>query len=209
MKHTLKIQSRQAGIALAAVAFATFGTGTVLAAPPTGEITFTKADINIATRTSEAQEIVAGDLICSFTETGLLPFDLVSYECKAAAAAVVEGCFFKNKFVAAAGTETTIGYDLSNVEGGHEAEIFLANNSGAIRGEVVTAIPEAPHMPGGGHLCTEPLEQGVIAARWCGLSLTDTTYNIVGTTEVELFEVLARGVAPAVPTCEEMLNAAP
>ena len=209
MKHILKNQFKQASLVLAAAAFATFGTGTALAAPPTGEIAFAKADIDIATRTSEAQEIAAGDLVCSFRETGLLPFDLVSYECKAAAAAVVEGCFFKNKFVAAAGTETTIGYDVSNVEAGHEAEVFLANNSGAVRGEVVTAIPEAPHTPGGGHLCTEPLEQGVIAARWCEMSLTDTTNNIVGTTELELFEVLARGVGVAVPTCDEMLSPAP
>jgi len=213
VKHTLNNQSKSskwAGIAVAAAAFATFGTGTALADPPTGEIAFAKADISIATRTSEAQEIAAGDLVCSFRETGLLPFDLVSYECNAAAAAVVEGCFYKNKFVAAAGTETTIGYDLSNVEAGHEPELFLANNSGAIRGEVITAIPEAPHGGGGeAHLCTEPLEQGVIAARWCGMSLTDTTNGILGATEVELFEVFARGVNVAVPSCGEMLAPAP
>lgn len=209
MKFTLKNQSNRTGIVLAAVAFAMFGSGTALADPPTGEITFAKADINIATRTSEAQEIAAGDLICSFRETGLTPFALVTYECYAAAAAVLEGCFFKNKFVPDAGTELTVGLDVSNVEAGHEAEIFLANNSGAIRGEVVTAIPEAPHTPGGGHLCPEPLEQAVIAARWCGMSLTDTTNDIVGTTETELFEVFARGVAVALPSCEEMLAPAP
>ena len=205
MKHARRNQSKRTGIALATVAFVAFGTGTALADPPTGEITFAKADINIATRTSEAQEIAAGDLICSFRETGLTPFALVTYECYAAAAAVVEGCFFKNKFVADAGTELTVGLDVSNVEAGHEEEIFLANNSGSIRGEVVTAIPEAPHTPGGGHLCPEPLEQAVIAARWCGMSLTDTTNDIVGATELELFEVLARGVNVAVPTCAEML----
>ena len=208
MIYTLKNQSRRAGIALAAVASATFVTGTALAAPPTGEPGFARADISIATRDSEAQEIAAGDLACSFRETGLGPFALVSYECKAAAAAVVEGCFFKNKFVAAAGTETTVGLDVSNVEAGHEAEVFLSNNSGSINGEVITAIPEAPHGGGGeAHLCTEPLEQGVIAARWCDMSLTDTTTNggIVGATETELFEVFARGVAVTVPSCAEML----
>ena len=207
MKHTL---NNQASIALkAAVVFAMFGTGSALADPPTGEIVFSKADISIATRDSEAQEIAAGDLACSFRETGLNPFALVSYECKAAAAAVVEGCFFKNKFVADAGTELTVGLDVTNVEAGHEAEIFLANNSGAINGEVVTAIPEAPHTPGGGHLCPEPLEQGVIAARWCGASLTDATNDIVGATVNELYEEFVRGTTVTVPSCEEMLAPAP
>ena len=81
MKHARRNQSKRTGIALATVAFVAFGTGTALADPPTGEITFAKADINIATRTSEAQEIAAGDLICSFRETGLTPFALVTYEC--------------------------------------------------------------------------------------------------------------------------------
>ena len=210
MKHILKNQSRRAGIVLAAAAIATLGTGPALADPPTGEITFSKADINIATRDSEAQEIAAGDLACSFRETGLIPFALVSYECRADAAAVVEGCFFKNKLVPTGADgealiETTVGLDVSNVEAGHEAEIFLANNSGAINGEVITAIPEAPHTPGGGHLCPEPLEQGVIAARWCGASLTDTTNNIVGATVNELYEEFVRGTTVTVPSCEEML----
>jgi hypothetical protein len=209
VKHTLNNQSKstkQAGIALAVVAFATFGTA--LSAPPTGEIAFAKADISIATRTSEAQEVAVGDLVCSFRETGLTPFALVSYECRADAAALLEGCFFKNKLVIDAGTELTVVLDVSNVEAGHEAELFLANNSGAINGEVITAA-EAPHGGGGeAHLCPEPLEQGVIAARWCGMSLTDTTNNIVGTTETELFEVFARGVNVAVPSCDELLNPA-
>ena len=53
--------------------------------------------------------------------------------------------------------------------------------------------------------CTESLEQGVIAARWCDMSLTDTSNGIVGATETELFEVFARGVAVTVPSCNEML----
>lgn len=209
MKYTINDQSMRIGIVLAAVTFVTFGSGTALADPPTGEITFAKADINIATRTSEAQEIVAGDLICSFRETGLAPFALVSYECRADAAAVLEGCFYNNKFVPDAGTEMTVGYDLSNLEAGHEAELFLANNSGSINGEVITAIPEAAHTPGSGHLCPEPLVQEVIAARWCGMSLTDITNDIVGATEIELYEVLARGVDVAVPSCDELLAPTP
>ena len=199
MTNILKNQSKQVGIALATVAFVTFGTGTALAAPPTGEISFAKASIDIEPRGEEA-----GSLACSWRETGLAPLALVSYECNAAAGAVVEGCFFNNKFVPDAGTETTVQLGITNVQAGHETELFLANNSGAISGEILVA-PEAPHVPGGGHLCAEPLVQEVIAARYCDMSLTDTTNNIVGATELELFEVLARGVNVAVPTCAEML----
>ena len=204
MKHTINNQSKstkQAGIALAVVAFATFGTA--LSAPPTGEPGFAKADISIETR-GEA----AGSLNCSWRETGLAPLALVAYECTAAAGAVVEGCFYKNKFVPDAGTETTVELGMTNVQAGHDTELYLASNGGAISGEILLA-PEAPHTPGGGHLCTEPLVQAVIAARYCDMSLTDTTNNLEGTTELELFEVLARGVGVSVPTCDEMLNPAP
>lgn len=199
MKHTLKNQFGRSGIALAAIAFLTFGTATALAAPPTGAPAFAKADISIEPRGEGA-----GSLNCSWRETGLGPLALVSYECNAAAGAVVEGCFFRNKFVADAGTETTVQLDISNVEAGHDPELFIANNSGAISGELLVA-PEAPHGGGGGHLCAEPLEVGIIAARYCDMSLTDTTNGLVGTTEVELFEVFARGVAVTVPSCAEML----
>ena len=200
MKHARRNQFKRDGIALAVVAFATFGTGTTLAAPPTGEPTFTKADISIEPRGEEA-----GSLNCSFRETGLGSFALVSYECRADAAAVVEGCLFRNKFVPDAGTATTIGLDVSNLEENHPAEQFIANNSGAINGEVITAIPEAPHVPGGGHLCAEPLEAVIIAARWCGASLTDTTNNIVGATVDELYEEFVPGVGANVPSCDDML----
>ena len=83
MKHILKNQSKQVGIALATVAFVTFGTGTALAAPPPDEISFAKASIDIEPRGEEA-----GSLACSFRETGLAPLALVSYECNAAAGAV-------------------------------------------------------------------------------------------------------------------------
>jgi hypothetical protein len=205
MHPKLNNQSTRVGIAVSAVTFAIFWYGTTQAAPPPDEPTFAKASISIAPRDKEAQEIAAGDLICGFRETGLDPFALISYECKAAAAAVVEGCFFRNKFVPDAGTETTIGLDVSNVEAGHEADVYIANNSGAINGEVVTAIPESPHVPGGGHLCAEPLEVGVVAARWCDTSLTDTTNNLVGATVTELFLEFEPGVP--VPSCAEILSA--
>ena len=202
MKHAFDKQfksSKLAGIALAAAAFAMFGTGTALADPVPKPLTFAKASIDIEPR-GEA----AGSLNCSWRETGLTPLALVAYECKAAAGAVVEGCFYKNKFVPDAGTETTVELDMTNLEAGHDTELYLASNGGAISGEILLA-PEAPHTPGGGHLCTEPLEQAVIAARYCDMSLTDTTNDIVGTTELELFAVLARGVGVSVPTCDEML----
>ena len=200
MKHTFQHQSKRGSVALmAAVTFATFTAGTAMAAPPTGEPGFARADISIESRGEEA-----GSLNCSFRETGLGSFALVSYECRAAAAAVVEGCLFRNKFVPDAGTETTVGLDVSNVQPGHDPELFIANNSGAINGTVITAIPEAPHTPGGGHLCPEPLEQGIVAARWCGTSLTDTTNNLVGAEVDELFLEFTSG-AGTVPSCAELL----
>lgn len=198
MKSTLKNQSKRTATALAAVAVATFGTGTALAAPPTGEPAFAKASISIEPRGEDQ-----GSLNCSFRETGLGTFALVSYECKAAAGAVVEGCFFRNKFVPDAGTALTQATDVSNVEADHDPELFIANNSGAINGTVITAIPEAPHVPGGGHLCAEPLEAGIVAARWCDTSLTDITNDLVGATVTELFLEFVPGVA--VPSCNEIL----
>jgi len=203
VKHAFDKQfksSKLAGIALAAAAFAMFGSGTALADPVPKPIEFAKASLDI-----ETQGEAAGSLNCSWRETGLAPLALVAYECTAAAGAVVEGCFYKNKFVPDAGTETTVQLGLTNVEAGHDTELYLASNGGAISGEILLA-PEAPHTPGGGHLCTEPLVQAIIAARYCDMELRDTINDIVGTTEVELFAVLARGVAPRVPTCEEMLN---
>lgn len=119
---------------------------------------------------------------------------------------MVEGCFFKNKFVADAGTETTTQSGITNVQAGHDPELFLANNSGAISSEILVA-PEAPHVPGGGHLCPEALVQAVIAARYCDASLMDVTNTLVGATVSEVYEELARGVAVAVPSCADMLAA--
>ena len=87
MKYTLKNQSKWASIVLTAAAFSTFGAATVSAAPPSGEPAFARADISIESRGEEA-----GSLNCSFRETGLGSYALVAYECRADAAAVVEGC---------------------------------------------------------------------------------------------------------------------
>lgn len=208
MTHILKNQTIRGGIGLTLVAAcATFGTGSALADPPTGELGFARADISISPRTSEAKEVAAGDLICGFRETGLSPYALVEYECKADAVAVVEGCIYKNKLISA--TEVTVAYDVTNVEGTHGGEIFIANNSGSINGEVVTS-PEA-HGGGGEELCPhlgelngpEPAVE-VLAARYCNASLTDLTNNIVGATAGEVFVEL-NAAAGAVPSCAEML----
>lgn len=210
MKQTLNNQAKRSALALAAVgAFAAFGT--VLAAPPAGGPTFTKAIITVAPRTSEANEVTAGDLNCSFTETGVGPYALVNYECKAAAVGVVEACVYKNKIISA--TQLSIFTNVSNVEAGHEAQVFLAKANGTVSGSVITAIPHAGEGGGGGetHLCPElgeingpEPEQEVVAVRWCDASLTDTTNNILGTTVGELFQEFIPG-AGTVPSCAELL----
>jgi len=202
MKHTLKSQPMRAGSILAAVASAMFITGTAQAQ------TFTSVDFSIEKRTSEAKEVAAGDLNCSFRETDLGPYALVSYECNAAAAVVVEGCIYKGKLISA--TESSVLTDLSNVEAGHEAEVFIAKNNGSINGTVITS-PEVAHGGGGEtNLCPhievngpEPVQE-VIAVRYCNVSLTDTTNGVEGGTATELFEELNAG-AGAVPSCAEIL----
>jgi hypothetical protein len=208
MKQTLNNQAKRSALALAAVgAFAAFGT--VLAAPPAAGPTFAKAMITIAPRTSEAAETTAGDLNCSFTETGVGPYALVSYECKAAAVGVVEACVYKNKIISA--TQLSVFTNVSNVEAGHEAQVFLAKANGTITGSVITAIPEGGEGGGETHLCPELGEvngpeptQEVVAVRWCNASLTDTTNNILGTTVGELFQEFIPG-AVTVPSCAELL----
>jgi len=203
MKHTLKNQSKRTSIALAVVAIATFGTGTAQAA------TFTSVDFSIEKRTSEAKEVAAGDLNCSFRESDLGPYALVTYECNAAAVAVVEGCIYKGRLISA--TESSVFTNVSNVEDGHEAEIYLAKANGSINGTVITTIPHAAHGGGGeAELCPhievngpEPVQE-VIAIRWCNVSLTDTTNNLEGGTATELFQEFNAG-AGAVPSCEEIL----
>ena len=212
MKQTLKNQAKLSGIALAAVgAFAAFGT--VLAAPPAGGPAFARASITIAPRTSEANEVTAGDLNCSFTEAGLGPYALVAYECKAAAVGVVEACVYKNKIISA--TQLSTFTNVTNVEGEHGAPVLLAKANGAITGSVTTAIPEAGEGGGGepAELCPELPETGgeggpapevaVVAIRWCNASLTDTTNNIVGATVGELFQEFFPG--STVPSCAVLL----
>ena len=205
MKHTLKNQAKRSSITLtAAIALAILGTGIAQAA------VFTNVDFSIEQRTSEAKEVAAGDLNCSFRESDLGPYALVSYNCHAEAVAFVEGCVYKNRLISE--TVETIATDVSNTEAGHEAELFLAKANGSINGTVITTIPEAPHGGGGGEaeLCPhievngpEPVQE-VIAIRWCNVTLTDTTNGLEGGTATELYEEFNAG-AGVVPSCTEIL----
>jgi hypothetical protein len=196
MKHTFEKQARRAGIALAAVAaFAALGPGTAQAQ------TFTSVDFSIAPRSNEAQEIEAGDLVCTWRETGLAPYAVIEYSCSAEAVAVVEACVYKNQIISA--TETSV---FTDVTGQHDVAL-IAGRNGAINGS--TATSPGHGGGGGGELCPhlevngpEP-EVEVIAVRWCNASLTDTTNNILGGTAAELF--LNEDPSIIVPTCAEIL----
>lgn len=210
MKHAVKNLSRRSGIALAVLAaLSVFGTGTALAQ------TFNKADLSIAPRTNEAQEIEAGGLTCKWQETDLGPYQLVNYNCGAQAVGVLEGCVYKNKLIS--DTELSIFKDVMGGEHG-EGIAFISNNSGRINGSTTTAIPES-HGGGGEELCPEIGETGgeggqqpeveVVAVRWCNASLTDITNNLVGVTANELYEELVHGFTGTVPSCAELLASSP
>ncbi len=210
MKHTLKYHKR-AGVMLgAATALAVLGIGTAQAQ------TFNSVDFQIATRTSEAQEVGAGDLVCSWRESGLGPYAAISYNCSAEAVAAVFACVYKNRIIS--DTVAVTAYNVSsNEHGGGEGEVFLSNNSGRINGSTTISLeqlggpethqlcPNIGETPGGGG--QEPAVEAV-AVRYCNMALTDTTNAIVGGTQGELFEVLQGGTY-TVPSCGELLSAAP
>ena len=196
MKHTMRNQAKRAGLTLAAAAaLAALGIGTAQAA------TFTSVDFSIAPRSNEAQEVEAGDLVCSWRETGLGSYAIVEYSCSAEAVAVVEACVYKNKIISA--TETSV---FTDVTGQHEVAL-IAGRNGAINGS--TATSPGHGGGGGGELCPhlevngpEP-EVEVIAVRWCNVSLMDTTNGILGGTAAELF--VNEDASIIVPTCPEIL----
>ncbi len=188
MNHTFGKQARRAGIALAAVGtFAAFAIGTAQAQQ------FTRADISLDG---------AGNLTCTFRETGLGANSLVTYDCAAEALGVVSGCFAKNKF--AGPTSLAIFKEVAP----EEPVTLLARNNGAIGATLTTEIPESE---GGGEACTEPAEARVVAVRWCNASLLDATNNILGANTGELFAQIERTgtAAVTVPSCAELLAAPP
>jgi hypothetical protein len=209
MKHTFAKQARPAGIALAtAVAFAALGTGTALAAPPAATPTFASAKFSIEAGNGGAETAAAaGGLTCAFRETGLQPFQLITYLCDAAVVGAVEGCVYKNKLVGNSATQLSVFNNPAvSLEGG--AVGFVSNNSGRINGTITTAVP----VSGGGHqgeLCTEPAQAQVIAVRWCDASLTDTVNGLVGATAGELFQEFYSGAGTSVPSCGDLALMSP
>jgi hypothetical protein len=189
MNHTFGKQAKRAGIALAAVGtFAALAIGTAQAQQ------FTRADISLDG---------AGNLTCTFRETGLGANSLITYDCAAEALGVVSGCFQKNKFVG--GTSLAIFKEVAP----EEPVTLLARTNGAIGATLTTEVPESEH--GGGETCTEPAEARVVAVRWCNASLLDVSNNILAANTGELFaQIESTGTAVVtVPTCAELLAALP
>ena len=204
MKNTFGKQAKRAGIALAAVgALAALGIGTTLAAPPTPVPTFASTTFSIAAGNGAAETAAAaGGLTCGWRETGLKPFQLITYLCDAEVVGALEGCVYKNKLVGGSATLLSIFKNpAASLEGG--AVGFVSNNKGMINGNITTAVP----VSGGGHggeLCNEPAEAQVIAVRWCNASLTDTVNNLVGGTVAELFEQSFPDAGSTMPSCAEL-----
>ena len=185
MEHTVKVQAKRAGIALAVAAvLAGLGTGTAQAQQ------FTRADISLTN---------TGALQCSFRETGLGRIASITYDCGAQAVGVVSGCFAKNKFVGP--TAVSISKNVTT----EESEPLLAKNNGAIGATITVEVPEQEHAL----VCTPPAEPQVVAARWCNASLVDVTNGITGASVGELFAQVARTGTQViiVPTCAELLAA--
>lgn len=206
MKRTFGKQAKRAGIALAAVvAFAAFGVATTLAAPPLPAVpTFESAKFSIEAGNGVGAETAApaGGLTCAWRETGLQPFQLITYACDAAVVGALEGCVYRNKLVAGSPTLLSVIKNPLALLGGPVGSV--SNNKGLINATTTTQVP----VSGGGHggaLCTEPAVAEVIAVRWCNTSLTDTVNNLVGATAVELFEESFAGVGTAVPSCADLL----
>ncbi len=215
MNHTLKYHAHRAGVALAvATALSVLGIGTAQAQ------TFNSVDFQIATKTNEAKEVGAGDLVCSWRESGLGPYAIVSYDCTAEAVAATFACVYKNRIIS--DTVDVTAYDVSSNAhgggggggGGGEEEVFLAGNNGRINGSTTISL-EQLGGPDTHQLCPELGEINgpepaveAVAVRYCNMALEDTTNGIVGGTQGELFEVLQNGTY-TVPSCGELLSAAP
>ena len=204
MKHAFAKQAERAGVALASVvAIAALGIPNASAAPPTGVPTFASASISIAAGTGGGEAaIAAGGLTCGWRETGLYPYQLITYACDAAVVGALEACVYKNKLVAGSPTKLSIFKNpLASLEGG--AVGFVSNNVGKINGTTTTAVPVAEGH-GGGELCKEPAEAQVVAVRWCNASLTDMVNGLTGATSSELFQQFFSGVA-TMPSCADLL----
>lgn len=144
----------------------------------------------------------------TWKETGLPPFQSVNYACGATDVGVVVGCVYKNKLISA--TQLIVAKNVFGEGGGGEGEAFIANARGVISGSTTTTV----EGEGGEGLCPEGEFKGqqpeveAVAVRWCNASLTDTTNNIVGATQTELFAQLVSGTV-TVPSCAELATMPP
>lgn len=207
MKPSIKHCATRAGMVLAtAGALAALGIGTAQAQ------TFDSVDFQVATKTNEAKEVGAGDLVCSWRESGLASYQVVSYDCSAEAVGAVLACVYKNRIIS--DTVLVTAQDVSSAGGhgggGGEEDVFLANNSGRINGSTTISL-EQLGGPETHQLCPELGEVNgpepaveAVAVRYCNVSLADTTNNVLGGTQGELFTVLQSG-SYTVPSCPELL----
>jgi hypothetical protein len=186
MKHTLKNQAKQAGIALAAVAaLAALGTGTAQA-----QSTATFASTNIALDRF-------GNLECNFRETGLTPASFVRYDCTSQFVGVLQQCILKNRPV---GNSQLLIFQNIHPE---EVENVLVKNNGTVFTTILTPIPEAPNNS---IICTAPSELTTTAIRWCNNSVVDLTNSVPGGTVAELFANLVTNGTGSVPSCAVLAN---
>lgn len=192
--------ARQAGrtcIALAAMtAIAALGVNGAQAEPA-----FASASISIAAGKGGGEgAIPAAGLTCSWRETGLFPYQMITYACDAAIVGAVQACVYKNKVLAGSPTQFTYFRNpQASLEGGLIG--LVSNNSGRINGTTTTAVPESEGH--GGHLCTEPAVAEVVAVRWCNAWLSDTVNNLKGAEMGELYRQFYPG-AFSVPSCAEL-----
>jgi len=188
MKHPFTHQAKRAGIALAAVAaFSVPGIGTAQAA------SFSIADISINS---------VGFLECAFKETGLAPGASVDYTCGATDVGWLTQCFIRNKPVANIAPKLHVAHSADSLT---TSRTLVATNRGTITSAILTAYPTVEEVPGEEPLCPEvegvTITEEITAIRWCNASLVDTTNNIVGASEPELFLQMKRNGASNVPDC--------
>jgi len=188
MKHAFTHQPKRAGVALAAaVALSALGTGTALAQ------TFSIADISINS---------VGFLECAFKETGLGAGASVNYTCGATDVGWLTQCFIRNRPVANIAPKLHVAH---SADGLTTSRTLVATSRGTITSGILTAYPTAEEVPGEEPLCPEvegvTITEEITAIRWCNASLVDTTNNIVGASEPELFLQMKRNGASNVPDC--------
>lgn len=199
MNRMLKNQVQRAGIPLAATVVISM----LLTGPATAQ-EFVRPELSVNS---------FGFLECAFRETGLLPGASITHTCGAEAVGWLTQCYVKNKPV---GNEPPMLHIAKNEV---TMQTRTANRRGTITATILTAYP-TPEQEIGPEPCSQivvggpgkaetEVEEVVTAIRWCNASLIDTTNNISGAAEPELFLQLERNGAGSVPGCEVLLNSQP